>query len=58
MEIIASNGYIGIMEIIYGINDYVKHTNSRKASMLRYNSKGDPYFISDVFDAKINYIIE
>lgn len=45
-EIIASNGYIGIIEIIYGINDYVKHTNGKKASILRYNSKGEAYFIS------------
>lgn len=46
MEIIASNGYIGIIEIIYSINDYVRHTNGRKPSMIKYNSKGDAYFIS------------
>ena len=46
MEIIASNGYIGIIEIIYGINDHVKHTNGRKTSMIKYNSKGEAYFIS------------
>ena len=44
--LIASNGYIGIIDIIYGINDYIKHTNSRRASVLRYNTKGKPYFIS------------
>ena len=40
--IIASNGYVGIIEV----NDYVRHTNGRKASLLRYNTKGEPYFIS------------
>lgn len=44
--LMASNGYIGIIAIINGVNDYIKHTNSRKASMLRYNTKGEPYFIS------------
>lgn len=41
-----SNGYIGIIDIIYGINDYIKHTNGRRVSVLRYTTKGESYFIS------------
>jgi hypothetical protein len=42
--IIASNGYIGISYIDYGIDDYVVLSNGKKC-LIEYDNTGLAYFI-------------
>lgn len=58
--------WLEIKDLEYGINDYVIYTiNNRynrknlkvKRSIIRYNKKGDPFFICDGYTVKFNDII-
>lgn len=43
-KVIASNGYIGISYIDYGIDDYVVLSNDKKC-LIEYDDTGLAYFI-------------
>ena len=56
-KVIASNGYIGIIEICHGINDYIiTDTNSYK-KRIRYNKNGTSYFIENKQKYNLNDFI-
>lgn len=40
--VIASNGYVGILDII---DDYVLTTLNKRYSKIKYTAAGEPYFI-------------
>lgn len=52
-KIIASNGYINIIDIKYGINDMIK-TNNNRYKKIRYNKDGMPYFIQNNIRYNLN----
>ena len=43
--VLASNGYINITDIQYGINDMIKTDSNNRYKKIRYNKDSNPYFI-------------
>ena len=46
-KVIANNGYIGIIEIYQGIDDYIMTDTNSYKKRIRYNKNGAPYFVEN-----------